>query len=186
MLDKLQQTKLNAISARILHTQCKMKLERTNLIIAFLTVIVPTLFIIAIFTSKGTSFENGVNVVSFILSVFLICVSVWSYIRNINDRIVTHKLGVKNNIYIITECDNLVKGSAENIEWFFRYVAEMDTQDLDSLSLISETTRQTTYRQALKELIPGDVTIVCSLCQASPWKYKKGSCQLCGNTPIQN
>jgi mobilome CxxCx(11)CxxC protein len=181
MNTKIEQTKLNALSAKILHRKSKARLEGLNNFFLILTVIVPILFIIALYVSKGTSYENIINVISFILSILLIAVAVLSLIWGVSDKIVVHKLGMKNNIYIANECDNVAQSSEEELTWFFRYVSEMDIQDSDTFSKISDEARKTTYREALKEFEPGNYEVLCPICKSSPWRYKKGDCQLCGN-----
>lgn len=182
MTVKIQQTKLNAISAKNLHRKSKWKYESINGIVLFLTIIVPVLFIIAQYVSKGTESENLINTISFILSITLIAISIYSMIIKVGDKITTHKMGIKNNLYIANECDNLSSLGEEELKWFFRYVTEIDNQDNDTFSKVSDNTKRKTYREALKEFNPGDYTITCPVCNSSPWKYKKGDCQLCGNT----
>lgn len=181
MTSKIDQTKINALSAKILHRKSKWKYEAINNTILVLTIVVPLLFIIALYVSKGTDYENLINIFSFILSIVLITISIISLIWKVNDNIIAHKLGMKNNIYIANECDNLANLSENELKWFFRYVSEMDTQDNDIFSTISEDDRKKTYREALKEFAPGNISITCPVCNSSPWKFKKGDCQLCGN-----
>jgi mobilome CxxCx(11)CxxC protein len=182
MTVKIQQTKLNAISAKNLHRKSKWKYEFINGLVLFLTIIVPLLFIIAQYVSKGTESETMINIISFALSVTLIAVSILSMIIKVGDKIATHKMGIKNNLYIANECDNLSTLGEEELKWFFRYVTEIDNQDNDTFSNVSDKTKRKTYREALKEFSPGDYTITCPVCNSSPWKFKKGDCQLCGNT----
>ena len=182
MTDKLRQTKLNAISAKILHRKSKAKYELTNGIISILTIIVPILFIIAQYVTKGTSSETFINNVSFALSLILISVSVIAMIFKISDKITIHKVGIKNNLYVSNECDNLTNLTDKDLEWFYRYVTEIDNQDLDTFASVTDNTKRKTYREALKEFNPGDHTTTCPVCKSSPWEYKKGDCQLCGNT----
>jgi mobilome CxxCx(11)CxxC protein len=182
MSAKIQQTKLNAISAKNLHRKSKWKYEFINGVVLFLTIIVPVLFIIAQYVSKGTDSENLINTISFILSVTLISVSIFSMIIKVGVKIATHKMGIKNNLYIANECDNLSTLGDEELKWFFRYVTEIDNQDNDTFSNVSAKTKRKTYREALKEFNPGDYSITCPVCNSSPWKFKKGDCQLCGNT----
>lgn len=182
MTVKIQQTKLNAISAKNLHRKSKWKYELINGVVLFLTIIVPLLFIIAQYVSKGTNSETMINIISFVLSVTLIAVSIFSMIIKVGDKIVIHKIGIKNNLYISNECDNLSALGEEELKWFFRYVTEIDNQDNDTFSNVGDKTKRKTYREALKEFSPGDYTITCPVCNSSPWKFKKGDCQLCGNT----
>ncbi len=181
MTKKLEQTKLNAISAKILHRKSKAKYELLNSAVAILTIIVPILFIMAQYVTKGTDSEKLLNYISFALSLVLIAVSVWAMIWKVTDKITVHKVGMKNNVYVANECDNLSDLNDAQLEWFYRYVTEIDNQDLDTFASVGETIKQATYREALKEFRPGDYSIVCPICNSSPWKFKKGNCQLCGN-----
>lgn len=182
MTDKLRQTKLNAISGKILHRRNKAKYEWFNGTVAILTIIVPILFIIAQYVTKGTTSEGLVNNISFSLALVLIAVSVVAMILKITDRITIHKVGIKNNLYVANECDNLSLLPDSDLEWFYRYVTEIDNLDLDTFAGVTDKTKRKTFREALKEFSPGDHTITCPVCNASPWEYKKGDCQLCGNT----
>ena len=164
MTNKIEQTKLNAISAKLLHRKSKWKYEFINGTVLFLTIIVPLLFIIAQYVSKGTSTENLIIIISFILSIGLISVSVLSMILKIGDKITTSKMGIKNNLYIANECDNLSNLSDEELKWFYRYVTEIDNQDNDTFANIGEKKRKKTYREALKEFSPGDYSITCPIC----------------------
>ena len=177
---KTQQIKLNAITAKLLHAKAKAKWEFWNNLLQLLTVVVPILLIIALFVAKGSAYEALVNTISFILSIVLIALAVVALIYQFGDRIVLHKIGVKNNIYVDNECDEIAKSTADN-SWFYRYVAEIDTQDKDAFPNVPDETRKSMYRQAIKEFEPGDYTVVCPMCKKSPWQYQKGDCQLCGN-----
>lgn len=185
MQNKIEQTKLNATSAKILHRKGKNKFGRLNVLFLVLTLIVPLFFIIAQYVTKGTEYEFLMNNVSFGLSLVLIAISFLSLILKITDRITTHKIGMKNNIFISNECDSIGKLSEKEQEWFFRYVNEIDNNDIDTFAGISDKKRKETYREALKEIEPGNHEITCPICNSSPWKYKKGDCQLCGNTEIK-
>jgi len=80
MTDRLRQTKLNAISAKILHRKNKAKYEWFNGAVSILTIIIPILFIIAQYVTKGTASEKLVNDLSFALSLALIAVSIMALI----------------------------------------------------------------------------------------------------------
>nr|WP_293295867.1 mobilome CxxCx(11)CxxC protein [Allomuricauda sp.] len=181
MQSKIDQTKLNATSAKILHRKGKDKYERLNILFLIFTLIVPLFFIIAQYVTKGTKYENIMNNTSFGLSLVLIGISFLSLILRITDKITVHKIGMKNNIFIANECDNISNLSEKEQEWFFRYVNEIDNNDIDTFAGLSEDKRKETYREALKEVEPGNYNILCPICNSSPWKFEKGDCQLCGN-----
>ncbi len=182
MQQRVQQTRLNAISAKILHQKKKNSYERLNKIFLGLTLIVPLVFIIAQFITKATPYEPLVNYISFGLSILLMSLSILALILKVNDKITVHKMGIKNNIFVTNECIRIVDLPENEQEWFFRYVSEIDHSDADVFAGISAEEKRETYREALKELEPGNHTIKCPMCNSSPWNYKKGDCQLCGNT----
>lgn len=182
MQNKIDQTKFNAISAKILHRKAKNYYDNLNNLLLVLTLIVPLLFIIAQYVTIGTDYEILINTISFILSILLLAVSFLSLIYKVGDKILIHKMGLKNNIYIANECDNISKLSEKEQEWFFRYVTEMDNNDNDTFANISEKDKRNAYRDSLKEFQHGNYTIKCPHCNSSPWNYKPGDCQLCGNT----
>lgn len=181
MQSKIEQTKLNATSAKILHRKGLNKLEKLNITFLVVTLIVPLLFIIAQYVTKDTEYENIVNNVSFAMSLVLIAVTFLSIILKITDKITTHKIGMKNNIFVANECDNVENLPNNELKWFFRYVNEIDNNDIETFAGISEEEKKDTYREALKEIEPGNHLITCPVCNSSPWKYTKGDCQLCGN-----
>lgn len=183
MQSKIEQTKLNATSAKILHRKGLNKLEKLNIAFLVVTIIVPLLFIVAQYVTKGTKCENLMNNVSFGMSLLLLAVAILSIILKITDKITTHKIGMKNNIFVANECDTVANLPTKEQEWFFRYVNEIDNNDIETFAGISEEQKKDTYREALKEIEPGNHLITCPVCDSSPWKYKKGDCQLCGNTP---
>lgn len=182
MDEKLEQTKLNAISAKLLHRNSKWKFELYNNLFIILTILVPIAFIFAQYVAKGTNWEAEFEVLSIILSGLLIISALFSsLILKVNDKITIHKIGLKNNLYIVNECDNVAKLNDPDKEWFYRYVTEVDNLDNDTFAKTSDKVKKKTYRNALKELEPGNYSISCPLCNKSPWKYEKGDCQLCGN-----
>lgn len=179
--NRLEQTKLNALSAKILHKKGLAKYEKRNRLVLILTIIVPLLFITAQYVTINTELEAFMNVLSFCLSMLLICISLIAIFYKYNELVIIHKVGLKNNIYVANECDNLKnKNDIEN-EWFFRYVTEIDNSDNDIFSNITEKERQFAYREALKESAPGNHAVKCPNCNSSPWNFAQGNCQLCGN-----
>jgi mobilome CxxCx(11)CxxC protein len=96
MTDKLRQTKLNALTAKILHRKGIAKYEWLNVVVGVLTIIVPIFFITAQYVTKGEPAENIINNIGFGLSILLIGVSVLAMMLKITERITTHKVGIKN------------------------------------------------------------------------------------------
>lgn len=184
--DKLRQFKMNALSAQVLHA---VRINRYSILIKiekFLTVVVPLLYLILLYISKGTSWETIIGVISTILSILLIGVSVVSLILGIEGKLDDHKLGLKGNKLICNEVDNFISNGKkeEELEWFFKYVAEVDAKDHEIFAAVKPKEKQYAYREALKEFDHGNPHTKCPVCDASPWKFEAGDCQLCGNKSI--
>ena len=62
MQNKIDQTKFNAISAKVLHRRAKNYYDNLNNLLLVLTLIVPLLFIIAQYVTVGTDYENLINI----------------------------------------------------------------------------------------------------------------------------
>lgn len=184
--DKLRQFKMNALTAQVLHA---MRINRYSILIKIeklLTVVVPLLYLILLYISKGTSWETIIGVISTILSILLIGVSVISMILGIEGKLDDHKLGLKGNKLICNEVDNFISNGKkeEELEWFFKYVAEVDAKDHEIFAAVKPKEKQYAYREALKEFSHSNPHITCPVCDASPWKFVAGDCQLCGNKSI--
>lgn len=182
--DFLNQTRMNAIAAKILHCNGIKKYKFLSKVYLISTIIVPLFFIIALYISKGTTFEPIINSISFILSIFLIGYSVYSLIIKIDDMLIAHKSGMKENIFISSEASRLLNSNVakgEDMEWFRRYCSEIDSRDSEIFSNIKVEEKREAYLEALKEIDPGNSSTICPSCKSSPWKFEKGECQLCGN-----
>ena len=189
MDDKLWQTKINAISAKILHRKYKGKYETYNVVFYILTCITPLIFIASQYVAKGETSEAVVGIISFVFSVILIGVTMYSTFIKVNDKITLHKIGLKDNIYVINECDNVKNYKEKDRFWFYKYVSQIDSADNDTFANVSKKEKQEIYREALKEVEPGNSNVVCPVCSQSPWKHKfieGSSCQLCGNGIVKN
>ncbi len=181
---KLSQIKLNAIVAKKLHNIYLKKYDTSKKIFTAISIILPILITFLMYFSKGKKIQPYVEFFSFVSSIGLIIYSVILLILNIDEKLIQHKIYVNKNIDIITEADNLLnEKDCEQavINWFSKYVSEMDKKDNELLNSVNDEDRKYAYREALKENDSGNSDVVCPICKKSPWKYIKGDCQLCGN-----
>lgn len=183
MLERITQTRLNALVAKYLYRRKLRIIRGFGIGVTSATVIVPILFIAAQYVAKGTPAESTLNVIAFIGSAVLICLAVLSLILGITNKLELYSNGLSENIRIAEECSSVISAndSQKDLEWFYKYVASRDAKDSDLLASVRETTRQDAYRKGLMELTPSAITN-CPVCGASPAKYKKGDCQVCGNS----
>ena len=182
----IEQIRTNALVARTIHRNRLKKARMYSGIISALTVLVPIMFLAAQYWSKGTKGESLVIGAASIGSALLLCLSVVGLIMRIDLKILNHSIGINNNILVASEALKLeVETDDIRLNWFYRYVAEIDMNDANVLADASSTEKQDAYREALKESHPGDTQVVCPICRASPFQYMKGTCQTCGNTPTE-
>lgn len=183
---RVEQIRTDALVAKSLYTKRLRVANAFKVAINVLIIITPILFIAAQYLTKGSAFAGFTDTAAFIGSVLLLCLAIYTLIINLDSKIQKYVIGIKNNVYVASEALKLInEASDEKLNWFYTYVAEMDTVDADILSGSTDKERQKAYRAALMQLNPGDNSVVCPICNASPFRYKKGSCQVCGNTPIE-
>lgn len=183
MNGRLGQIRTDALAAEYIYTK---KLDRINawgIVTNVLTILVPILFSGALLIGKGTSYENALNIISVALSAILLAIVVFTLILKVEQDKENFLIARRSNFYIANEALKLKESSESELVWFYNFVNEMDSRDKENLGSVSGTLKQEAYRESLKKFIPGSKDTVCSVCNSSPFIYKKGGCQLCGNTP---
>lgn len=185
-VNRLTQARLNALTAKSFHALSLKKTTKFNYALLILTFVIPIFYFIPTYTTKGGPYETVTNTLGFILNIFLLIIAALYLILKIDEKLATHKKLMEENIYVANECQELLNENhaTEEISWFFRYISKVDADDtLTNPEWENEKFRQKLYREALKELHPGDATVKCPICGASPFIFIPGSCQSCGNTP---
>lgn len=184
--ERIVQIRLNALTAKNLHARRLSKLRRLNIVYLSITFLVPIFYVVPTYILKGSDLESSAGYVGFALNMLLLGIAVFYVISKVDDKILQHRRLLQENIYVANEALEFVNNhrAESELSWFFRYVSRVDDEDKAAVAEWSEDERQLLYREALKELYPGDATVVCPICKASPYKFVKGSCQTCGNTPI--
>lgn len=182
--ERLRQIRMDALSAKVLHRRGIACYDRYRMGFVLLSTIAPLVFLAALYIGKGTAGEEWLNLAGTLLSFAMIILSIVMLVLRIDDRLVAHKLGLRSSIFIASEAKTLEvsEGRPEDLEWFYRYVSEIDSNDNDILREVPDNVRKDVYRQALKEFEPGERSVTCPVCHCSPWDFEAGNCQLCGNT----
>ncbi len=183
MNQRVLQIRTDALVAEFLYTNKLKKIGYLSLAITGLTILVPVLFSSAAFLAKGTPLESWMNIVSVILSAILVSLSILSLIFRVDQKRESCLIGRRLNIDVSSDALDLFDKNDSELEWFYKYIAKMDSTDLENIGDASDRKKQKAYIYSLKKLFPGRSDTVCSVCGASPFKFNKGSCQLCGNTP---
>lgn len=181
---RIEQIRTDALVAKSIHTKRLRDANAYKIALRVLTIIVPILFLSARYWAKGTFLENPTDVAASIGSILLLCLSIYALIVNLDGKILKYSVGIKSNVYVASDALKLINESnEEKLNWFYTYVAEMDTVDADNLSNVKAEEKQAAYREALMQLYPGNNSVICPICGASPFKFKKGDCQVCGSKP---
>lgn len=183
MNNKVLQIRTDALVAEYIYSKRLSRLGFVSTVIVCLTILVPILFSSAILLAKGTKYENLINLVSVVLSSALLGLSVLSLILKLDQKRESFLISRRSNIYVSSEALKLLDKDDLDLSWFYNYLAEMDSRDQENIGDVSENLKRKAYRHSLKKLMPGRSDTVCSICHASPFKFKTGSCQVCGNTP---
>ncbi|WP_229620728.1 mobilome CxxCx(11)CxxC protein [Vibrio parahaemolyticus] len=182
--EKLLQIRTNALSAEYVYNKELSTIGIISSAITTLTILVPVVITLTLVWAKGTEYENFLNTISYVSSGGLLCLSIASLIFKLEQRREACLIGRRTNIAIGNEAQELIFNADLDPTWFYKFVAEQDAKDQENISNISNSVTQDAYRYTLKKLHPSDSKVVCAVCSASPYIFSKGSCQLCGNTPV--
>lgn len=186
MNEKVKQIRTDALAAEYIYTVKLSRIGWLTTCISVLTIIVPILFTSVLLASKGSEYESLLNYVSIGLSAVLLSLSVLSLILRMDKKKEDYLIGRRSNIYVSSEALKVINEDDEKLTWFYNFLVEIDSRDQENLGQVSSRLKQKAYRHSLMKLNPGQNDTVCSVCNASPFIYKKGNCQICGNTPRSN
>lgn len=151
----------------------------------FAAIAVPIFYFVPRLLARGTPYTGYVEAGWEVLAAALLVLVVLKLAYNWEERAQTHSKLLGQNILLIGQTNDLLlfreKVPEDNVPLFLRLAEQSEMADREAIGQVAEKDRQFAYREGLKEL--GDVSICCPFCKASPWAFKPGSCQLCGNTP---
>jgi mobilome CxxCx(11)CxxC protein len=183
---QIRQVKLNALAAKYQHGECRNSLNRKLQRVDFLGIAVPSLYFAFRYYGKGTQYEGWVEGAWAVLATVLLLTTIAKMAYRWSDKAQKHSELLGENISLVGHANDLLREaevSKDSLRLFSLLDEKLEKDDRRALGQLDEKDRQAAYRAALKELDPGNVGVLCSLCQSSPWKFTAGSCQMCGNTP---
>lgn len=185
MNPRVLQIRTDALSAEYIYSKKLGQLSVLNTTINVLSIILPILITACLLILKGGEYESIANNSSIAISAILLSLVVFANIIHINTKNESYLIGRRSNIYVGNEALKILNKTDSELEWFYNYLVEMDSKDKENIGNASLKLRQAAYRDSLKRLHPGLNNTTCSICGASPFVYKKGDCQVCGNTPTR-
>jgi mobilome CxxCx(11)CxxC protein len=181
----IQQKKYDSLSAKYTYSKRLARLRSYNFAVDTLAVVVPGIYLTVRYLAKGTETAALIDGLGEVLSCILLAMVLIKLGLKWQDKADQHQRLMSDNIKIVSMADTLLIAAADDSKMpLFQFlVQKSEEEDLAALGNISEPERQLSYRLALREA--GGINAKCPRCHASPWQFKKGTCQLCGNTPIQ-
>lgn len=185
MSKRLEQIRTEALAAEFIYTRKIRTLSNLSTAINLLTILLPILVLTSSFILKGTQYEKCADIASVIIGSILLCLVIASLIFKIDQKKENYNLSRReNNIIASDAIDYMEDGTTDESElkWFYKYVANVDSRDKENVGEVDIKLKQEAHREALKRLIPGSADVVCSVCNSSPFNFKKGDCGICGNT----
>jgi mobilome CxxCx(11)CxxC protein len=188
MLKSIKQQKLNCLAAKRLHIMKRAVLNRWSQFVDFLGLGVPLIYFPIRYITKDSTPESWAQISWEFLAGVLSVLALLKMAYRWQEKIQKHSELLGENISLVGQADRLITSpsvSQESANFFLLMAEKSEKADWDALGPPSEKDRQFAYREALKELEPGDVSVVCPICNSSPFKFTSGSCQVCGNTPAK-
>jgi mobilome CxxCx(11)CxxC protein len=185
-ITEIEQIRLDNLAAKYLHQKKIATLNNLNQFVDALALLVPVLYFPMRYEAKDTCWQSGVEKSWEFLAALLLAFTIWRLIRKWQDsaQAASRYMGV--NITIASEAARLLRAtdsvSPAEVDMFRRLADQSEHDDRQSLASVQDKDKQTAYHEALKEFAPGGDTR-CFKCNASPWEYRPGTCQICGNTP---
>jgi hypothetical protein len=104
------------------------------------------------------------------LAVILLVLTLTKIILHWQERAEAHSTLLGENISLVRQADDLLLSTTEipeTVQIFLRVAERSEIADRQAVGELPEVERQFAYREGLKELEPGNVSIVCPKCGSS-------------------
>jgi mobilome CxxCx(11)CxxC protein len=187
---KINQKRLDALAVKYVHEQRLSKLRRLNRIADILAFGVPAAYYPVRLAAKGTPlglYAEGLWTLALAALAFL---SAQKMVSRWQDNAERHSRLIGENISLATQADSFLARpellSPDATQAFFNQADLIERQDRDALGPVPRDQKQHAFREALKESAPSSADVKCPVCNASPWQFKAGTCDACGNTPVES
>lgn len=191
-IEKIRDIRFDALGTKHLFQHELAEIDWKNKAVDVLAVVVPILYFVIRFLAKGTEWASWAEHVWEILAVILLATAAAKLGLGWQKDAETYSRLRNENIVLTSRATDLLRFpdqlSVESVRLFFALQDRLENDAREALKHIppGDKRRLDAYREGLKEYEPGSTKTVCPMCNASPWKYTPGSCQVCGNTPVEN
>lgn len=185
----LQKKQIDTLSAKYFHVWQLEPIKKVNFVIDILSFCVPALYFPIRYFAKGTRYQEVAEVSWEILAAVLGALALAKVIAKWQEKAEAHSRLRDENMTMFTEASKLLRDdnvSRETVDQFLARCDKLEGEDRGLLGDPPKDRKQAAYREAMKEVTPGSVNVVCPICRASPYLFKKGSCDTCGNTPVDH
>lgn len=178
---KLLQFRMNALTAVFIYSRKLRWISISSSALMLCSILTPVLIILALNMSAGQAYRGVLEFASQLSSAVLLLWSIAVLILKVEVKKEAFIAGRAANNFIAGEALKLLSDSQQDLGWFITYVSRQDSVDQDNLGSLEGRRRKEAYRHSLKQLFPGDASVVCDVCRQSPYRFQEGDCQLCGN-----
>jgi mobilome CxxCx(11)CxxC protein len=190
-VDAIRQKKLDSLAAKHLHSGERLRLNKWSQAVDVLALGVPIAYFAVRYLAKDTAYHHWVEIIWELLAASLLVLVVIKMVYRWQERSQQHSELLRENISLVTEAAGLLASSqptAESVTHFLRSADRSEHEDRELLGSVDAGQRQFAYREALKELEPGNSAIVCPICTKSPYSFESSvtfigwsRCPACGN-----
>lgn len=182
---RIEQERFNCLTAKYLHVEALRNLNKKILTVDALALIVPVLYFPVRYLGKGKCYAPYLEGTWEVLAATLLAMTIFKFVARWQERFNNHGKMLGENIALVKQADDLLiddSATSESSKSFLVLAVRSEQADSELLGKPQPSEKQAAYRETLKEV--GGSLVTCPVCRSSPWKFKQGSCQACGNVPV--
>jgi mobilome CxxCx(11)CxxC protein len=184
----LDQRKFEALCSVHLHQGRISKIEGAQRLVDILVLCVPILLLASSAMAEEKNslhfLYSPLRITNEIMAVFLLALGVYSLIKEYRPKLKQHQKFLGENLPIIDEIDQILRSNDAD-ERDVRRIEEKTTNitkaEMELMHDLTDKEKHLAARLALRQ--HGGTSVVCPICQKSPWRFQAGKsvCEMCGN-----
>jgi mobilome CxxCx(11)CxxC protein len=177
----VEQARMDELSGKYAHSQLLKMPRLLTKASEALCILIPIVYFMP---SDLVKAYLGGDRAAAVLAVLLLALSITRNIFRWDDALISHRTFMAKSLVSASralEILNNPDATEEEAREYLRGQAIQSTEEMALFENMPIDVRQYSYREALKEVIPGEIDhAICHKCKKSVWDFKNGACQLCG------
>jgi mobilome CxxCx(11)CxxC protein len=186
LVGAIMKEKFDCLCAKHAYLIERRRVNLGNTVVEILGLSVPILYAPMRLLAKNTSLQAFVEASWTTLAALLLVLTIVKMRLRWQDRAQSSSRYIGENLLLIADADRLLRDptqiTQQSADAFLALANKARRDDTDVLGKPGKSTGREAYRAALKEM-DGAPDTICPVCKSSPYRYKKGTCDVCGNTP---